>query len=398
VIGWLLCPSAKVAESVMIPALRKWAPKSYLLGNSFDRAWDKQHSYLRFKDGGRLHVFTYEMEPSKLIGAAIDYVGYDEPVPETHRNECLYRLVDRDGFEMFAMTPGNMAGGGIGWIYRKIWKRREDPTLTIVQGSIHDNPLLTPEAVARILAESGDEDDPERRAREFGEFSHVGGMVYLNGFESVLFDLEPNEEGRKHVKHWDVLVGIDPGLKNCALVWCGFDSDNAMFVFDEVRLRDKSARDYAEAIKQTNRKWGITHPLYVIDPSARNRSLTNRENVQGELARHGIPTIPGQNAVEAGVQQIRRRISGRMFFVARHCRELRDEAEEYRAHDDPSGEFRVVKEADHGLDSTRYCGMQRPYYVFHEADSPKLGFDPKAGTVGRLRPRVPQAGPLGSMA
>jgi hypothetical protein len=44
-----------------------------------------------------------------------------------------------------------------------------------VKGSIHDNPLLDKDTVERTLARFPEE---ERRAREFGDFVHIGGMVY----------------------------------------------------------------------------------------------------------------------------------------------------------------------------------------------------------------------------
>jgi hypothetical protein len=115
-------------------------------------------------------------------------------------------------------------------------------------------------------------------------------MVYSGGFEHNLVE-PPPPSGREG---WDIVVGIDPGLRNAAMVWVGFDNDQRGVVFDEVLLQDRTPADYAKAIEQTNAKWGIREPLYVIDPSARNRSLTNRESVQGELTGWDVPTVPGR--------------------------------------------------------------------------------------------------------
>ena len=392
VVGWFLCPSFKALETFVLPTFREWAPKAYLLGGRWDRAWDKTNRVLRFKDGGEIHVFTYEMEASKLVGARVDYVAYDEPPPEQHRGEALMRLVARGGFEMFAMTPVNISGGGIGWVYRELWKRRGDRDKTVITASIHDNPTLDKETVARVLSNYADE---ERRAREFGEFVHIGGMVYQGGFERVLCD----PPSRDHVRKWDVVVGIDPGLKNAAFVWVGFDQDNVAYVFDELLLNERTPRDYVDGIREVNGKWGLREdPLYIIDPSARNRSLINRESVEGELQRLGLYAMPGQNQVEAGVQQARLRIQQKGLYVSTGCVGLRGEADEYRMEERPDGEFRVVKENDHRLDALRYClmsrvwsygrpladethrrgyvhGVEPPYreLVFQEADSPPLG-------------------------
>jgi hypothetical protein len=38
----------------------------------------------------------------------------------------------------------------------------------------------------------------------------------------------------------DVYVGIDPGIARGGVVWCGFDRDNVMLVFDELYPENKT--------------------------------------------------------------------------------------------------------------------------------------------------------------
>jgi hypothetical protein len=395
--GRFMCPSEKVLHSVILPKFRELCPRAILLGKSFEDAWDKSHLILRFADGGQIDFYTYQQDADKLVGADLDYVAYDEPPPEPHRNENLARLIDRNGCEWFALTPVNISGGGIGWLYREVWKKREAPGVRVINGSIQDNPTLDPGTIERILSQFPTE---ERAAREHGRFIHFGGMVYPGGFERVLTRRPVTPED---VREWEVVVGIDPGLKNAAFVWEGFDSQNRAFVFDEVLLQEKTPTDYARAIRAVNAKWRIVNPIYVIDPSARNRGLVNKESVQAELQRHGIPAIPGQNDVQAGVQQIRRRMDGGMFFVDPRCRLLRDEAEEYRMHDDASGEFRVVKEKDHALDACRYACMHRPWYAWPAEEREPLGWNTATREVAHIGKwmrggKQREAGPLGSFA
>ena len=356
VMGRLLVPSEKALVEYTIPKFKELTPKAMFRGGSWDKAYDKQHNILNFADDqGQIGIYTYKQDPATMVGAELDYGAYDEPPPEGHRNETLARLVDRDGFEMFALTPVNMTGGGIGWLYRKVWKKRDTPGTDVVKASIWDNPHLKPEAIERILSEFPAE---ERQAREHGDFLHFGGMVYVGGFEQHLCD----PPARGHVKELDVVVGIDPGLRNAAFVFVGFDSDNVGCVFDEVLLQDRTPKDYAQAIKRTLAKWGVNRPLFVIDPSARNRSLVNAESVEAALQREGIHCVHGQNAVEAGVQEVRKRLQQGALVVSRDCKGLRDEAEEYRIEDRPDGEFKVVKENDHRLDALRYACMSRAWH------------------------------------
>jgi phage terminase large subunit-like protein len=368
-VGRLLCPSEQVLFDVLIPEMQKWAPKYHLLGGSWDKAWDKKFSVLRFADGGRIGFYTYKQDPETMEGAALDYVGYDEPPPEPVRRACLSRLADRDGFEMFAMTPVNMVGGGIGWIYREIYKQREKPGIVVVRGSGFDNPNVPKKSLERMLASFPEE---ERRAREFGEFMHFGGMVYPGGFEQNLVPVPSPKQLEGH----DVVVGIDPGLKNAAFVWVAFDRDNVATVFDEAVVHEGTPVDWAKKLREVNQKWGVKNPTFVIDPSARNRSLVNAESVEGEFQRQGIYPIHGQNDVFAGVSQVRRRLQQRGLHIVEDCRGLRDEAEEYRAQDRPDQEFKVVKENDHRLDALRYALMSRPWYVSPDAEERNLGWVP----------------------
>lgn len=359
---------------VILPEFRKWTPVDGLLKGSFDgsgASWDKVRRILTFSSGSSIQFLTYEMDLDKFGGPALDFVGYDEPPPQAIRNECRMRLMDKRGFEMFAMTPLM----GIGWIYRNIFLQKDDDDITVVKGSIHDNPHLDPEAIKRALSSLSKE---ERRSREFGEFAHFGGMVYPGGFEDVLFedpDQLKGESWAKLLEGHDLIVGIDPGLKVAAFVWVAFDRDNKAFVVHERTVEEGTPIDYAQAIRRGNSELGLTEtPLFVIDPSARNRSLINAESVESELQRQGIFVAHGQNQVLPGIQQVRRRIQEGGFHVASSCRRLRREALEYRQdipkhrqEDEDDGpnvaEFRVVKVNDHHLDALRYACMYRPWYL-----------------------------------
>jgi hypothetical protein len=83
-----------------------------------------------------------------LGGAALHYVLYDEPPPKKHREEGMFRLIDHGGYEMFAMTPLDT---NTGYVRKEIYKKRESPDITVVSGSIHDNPTLDAATRSRAL-------------------------------------------------------------------------------------------------------------------------------------------------------------------------------------------------------------------------------------------------------
>ena len=367
--GRYMLPSEELLEDTVLPVFRQWMPTRLLRGGEWTKAYRKAPgNTIHFADGGKLSVHTYKQDAQMLAGWSGDYVLWDEPPPESHwREGGMIRVMDRVGSHRFGMTPVNMTGGGIGWVKRQIFDRGNpdkpnySPNFRIVRASIHDNPDYTPEQIEATLAEYPAD---ERQAREFGDFIHFGGMIYPGGFERYL---KPSPDPDQ-LKYHDVYVGIDPGLKNAAFIWIAFDNDNRAFVFDELLVKEGTPLDYARHIRQVNSKWHLNadrlnDPVYVIDPSARNRSLVNAESVEAELGRQGIHCIHGQNQVQAGVQQVRRRLAEKGLYFAETLTGLRGEADEYRMEDRPDGEFKVVKENDHRLDALRYALMARPWYA-----------------------------------
>jgi hypothetical protein len=55
---------------------------------------------------------------------------------------------------------------------------------------------------------------------------------------------------RERVSYCDIVVGIDPGYRNAAFVWAGFDRDGQEIVFAEELLQQKDASEYAGAIRR----------------------------------------------------------------------------------------------------------------------------------------------------
>jgi hypothetical protein len=378
--GRLLCPTFQVLETVVIPELRRWVPQQALKNGKWGRgSWNQQVGLLQFENGSFLEFRTYQQDVSHMAGASLHFVGYDEPPPWEHRRECRVRLTDYDGYELFAMTP---LKANTGWVRRTIYKNREHPDVTVIRGSIHDNKLLSPEAIQATLDA---QPDAWKRAVEYGDFVDIGGLVYPDFERCVVASPTKNASGWTpyftnqtgamggKTAGWDIVVGIDPGIRNFAAVWCGFDSENRMYVFDEMLLQEQNASDAAKAIKRINKKWGIREALYVIDPASRQRAQVNSETVQSELLRQGIPTMTGQNDVEAGCLQIRQRIDQEMLFVNPECKGLRDEADDYALEDREDGVFKPMKGNDHRLDALRYVGMARAWAPLQEVEDRQLG-------------------------
>jgi hypothetical protein len=118
------------------------------------------------------------------------------------------------------------------------------------------------------------------------------------------------------IRSLDVVVGIDPGIRNCGLVWVGFDSESVAYVFDEALLQDRVAKDYADEIARRNARWGIRSFQSVIDPAARQRAQANGLTVLAQLNQAGVYPNLGQNDHELGFGQLRARMTAGRFRVS----------------------------------------------------------------------------------
>jgi hypothetical protein len=199
----------------------------------------------------------------------------------------------------------------------------------------------------------------------------------------------------------DVVVGIDPGIRNTGVVFAAFDKDDVATVFAEALLQDARTEGVANTIWSVLDRWGVRRsaPLFVIDPSV-PRSQTSEQTLQTALAVLGIGCVKAQNSVEAGIQQVRSRLAEERLWISRECMGLRDEADEYAAEDRPDGEFKPIKANDHRLDALRYVCMAHPFYPQQEAQAAyrRLGFTPGFAPDVRLLNPVVEVPPMGAMS
>lgn len=362
----IVSPKFGINEGVVLDKLRDLCPKSQLHSGSFDKAYDKVHRKLRFQNGSWIVFNTADQDRDAHAGVKLHRVHFDEEPEGEHGFEIFKenrnRLADffPESQAMFTMTPLF----GLSWTYDEVYERREDPDVFCIVASMLDNPYIPKEFVEQQLSGLSRE---ERQALVEGKFVHFHGRV-LEGFSDEHLVDPPS---RSHIRRLSTYVGIDPGITQGGVIWCGFDRDNHLLVFDEYYPKDKDIPSIAAKIRETNKLWDI-EPIYVIDPSARNRQLTNLESVQGEFYRQGIYPIAGQNDRLAGILQLRARLEAKTLLIARNCQALRDEIKRYVIARDEETERLKAKGApgtfatmgaDHLIDPLRYVAMQRVWGV-----------------------------------
>ena len=352
---WVGAPKYAKHEDTTLPLFRKLIPKEALWKQSFAKSYSSQSRQIQLDCGSTIGLKTYDQDLDAWASAEIHRISWDEepntPNSRDLRSEARARLISTGGEEIIGMTPLL----GWSWVYDDVWLRRDQDNIVVVTMTMADNPWLPPAVITEF--EAGLTED-EKRMRIHGEFVHVGGLVY----PQLSDDHFVEAPDREHVASQTVIVGIDPGVRTTAVVFVAFDNENSALVFDELYLHDDAAipKNASKAIREKLALWDITPHRFIIDPSARNRSLTDAQRVQELYKIEGIRALPGQNDLEAGVFEIRRRLEFNRILFSRACTKLKWELERYRIDPKDDERFAVLKQDDHGPDALKYVCAARP--------------------------------------
>lgn len=412
----ICAPKLAVIDGVILEKLREMTPKGQLRGGSFDKAYDKVNRKLHFANGSWVLFNTYDQDRDAHAGVELHRVHFDEE-PEGEHGKGLYtenvarlRRYAPDAQVMFTMTPLF----GLSWTFDEVWERRDEDAVFCAVASMLDNPYIDHESMLRGFAHLS---EAERRAVVSGEFVAFHGRV-LAEFDEDRHVVDP--PSLRHVQGLDNVVGIDPGMARGGVLWSGFDRDNVMLSYDELYPSGLPVPALALEIFAQSARWGLggaqeredarklladqvksgeitredARPYsdlfkrpagpevsYIIDPSARNRGMTDAERFESLLARCGIFCRHGQNDRRAGIMQLKARLSSNAWLVSRDCvhmlREFqrwvvaRDElTEEDRAKggNRTTGDTFATKGPDHLCDPARYQAMDRLWTEFDVPD------------------------------
>jgi hypothetical protein len=182
---------------------------------------------------------------------------------------------------------------------------------------------------------------------------------------------------------------MDPGLKNAAFTWVGFDADNRAYVFDEVLLQEKTPTRLREGFPKGRMRSGESRTrstsstlLRATDPSL-TPSLSKHILQSLKASSRCTATTPSRLASSRSASGWRRACSTCLPLAAGLARRGGGVP---HGRTDPDGEFKVVKENDHRSTALRYA--------WHYATlGPSTGWTRPNGSTARLGPRE---GPVSS--
>lgn len=351
--------------------MQELLPHSQLIGNSWDKAYDKVNRVTRFKNGSWVMWNSYDQEQLKLGTVTLHRVHYDEEPTRKVFEESQPRLLRYNGDQIITMTPTQ----GLTWTYREIWEAcggiddddqfvfiNKDIKTACVVVDMDDNPTLSTEAKEDTLRGYSQE---MRRARKEGRFVHFAGLIYNEFNESVHVKRSVENKPFKN-KNVTIVVGIDPGIRYaCSVLWAAIDQEGVTTVFEEIYAKDWTIKDVCERINQVNAYHEIEPAYYVIDPHAKDRSKQTGRSDMSEFQRHGIFPLAGQTDVEPGINAVKEKLRDHTLYIHGSCRNLINEFRLYRWKDAPNSEEEIrpvpIKQDDHALDALRYIIMSRPY-------------------------------------
>lgn len=344
-------------ELVIFDTLKQWIPPSQLIGDSWEKAYNRERRVLRFKNGSVCQFKTYEQPAKNHGGAALHRVHLDEEPPEDIWRENNIRVTDFDGDILCSMTPVE----GLTWMYDAFYLPYQKGLLKntlMMQVDMDDNPYLSAAAKEAALADYSKE---EREARKQGKFIHFHGRVYDEFSDDHII---PESRVPTGV---NVYLGIDPGIRHmCAVTYMFHMLDDTLVVFDETCVKNHNVQEVVMEIAKKLAVHGVSYNWAVIDPSARNRENITGRSVQLEFQEQGIRCFPGQNDPRAGINRVKVRLEHKKLLIMANCETTIDEFRKYRWSKPPRKTDNDPKEApikkdDHVLDAIRYVCMARPY-------------------------------------
>jgi len=148
---------------------------------------------------------------------------------------------------------------------------------------------------------------------------------------------------------WPMAYAMDVGWNCTAAIWGAWDrQSDVVYLWSAYKQGQAEPATHVDAIRSR----GDWIPG-VIDPASRGRSQKDGVKLYDEYVSMGLNVDLADNAVEAGIHAVyRRMVSGRFKVFA----SLRGWFEEYRLYRrDENG--KIVKENDHLMDCTRYLIM-----------------------------------------
>lgn len=183
----------------------------------------------------------------------------------------------------------------------------------------------------------------QRDARAKGIPALGSGVIYP--VAETVYVVEPFEIPR----HWPKAYGLDVGWNRTAAIWGAWNrQEDTIYLYSEHYVAEAPPQVHADAIQAR----GYWIPG-AIDPASAGASQLDGKRLAEEYRDLQLDLVLADNAVEAGIHAVYRRLSSGRLKVFRTLPAFLSEIRLYRR--DEKG--KIVKERDHLMDAARYLIM-----------------------------------------
>ena len=299
--------------------------------------------------GGSIMLFGLE-DAARIASMNLSGVGVDEAVELNERDWTMLRgrirlsLPDLPNQIYGACNPSTpqhflakrfgLAGG-----------HQCSPNCEAIVTTSRDNWFLPEDYLADLETMTG----VARKRYVEGIWCGSEGLVFDRFDESkYVVDEVPDEFDR-------MIVGMDEGYNNPAVLLLIGVKDDRVFVIDEWYERHKLEADVVEVCQSWKERYQID--CFVVDPSA--------AKLRAAMRHVGLDVIPANNSVWTGIQTVAARLSddpagNPKLVVHRQCSNLLREfaSYEWAVKQDGTAKDQPKKEHDHALDALRYAVVE----------------------------------------
>jgi phage terminase large subunit-like protein len=296
---WYVVPTSSTFQDAVEPIIEQLMPWDQIVKH------DKKYNRYKFKNGSVLAIKSSDQRQKRLVGANVDFVVADEPMPKVVYEELIARLISTSGRMLKVLTPVSEKIDEWLWVRDELyipWEigERSDVDVIFMPSVDRDgNPAVPHLSKAQIAQMEQQYPDPETRAaRMYGQFIVRGGLVFAG------FDKEVNLIPRFPIPdHWQRWMICDPQYHRFAVLYFAADEDGNYYVTDEYFSTDEPMAVRAERILAIAGKHDRAIPMYVdyANPQDIQELNYHFNRLRGDI---GAVQLPMQKQVEKMVLRV----------------------------------------------------------------------------------------------